>query len=337
MDVCLVRHAGESVLHRHMTAAPESCLKAVAPYRAGLVVAVACLCPWYGLADRGAAPDLPLVPGHALDRQALHGGTATHDPLESPKMAARRRGGMLPTASVYPAERRATRDLLRRTHLMRPRAERLSPVSKTHAQDHWPAIGQHITSNTPRAGVAARVHDPAVPTTLAVDRALLTNGPRLSGRGNPVPTTLAVDLALLTAADALLRHTPHPRPPPFPRRSTPHLQVRRVGVSGAPAPPLVPLLGARGPPGGGPAAVSTARPSRVRTPACRNRQLTRTTRRAGTRRRPRRIHPSWCTRAKHCSRSHSTPHVAPSRLSACAGPTAGWALRCGCTPSLRSE
>ena len=43
MSVCLLSHEGESLLHRNMNAAPEPFLKAVAPYREGLVVAVECL------------------------------------------------------------------------------------------------------------------------------------------------------------------------------------------------------------------------------------------------------------------------------------------------------
>jgi predicted NBD/HSP70 family sugar kinase len=38
--ICLANHAGEILVHRTMKAAPEPFLKAVAPYRDGLVVAV---------------------------------------------------------------------------------------------------------------------------------------------------------------------------------------------------------------------------------------------------------------------------------------------------------
>ena len=42
MYVCILSHDGEILLHRNMKAAPEPFLKAVAPYRDGLVVAVEC-------------------------------------------------------------------------------------------------------------------------------------------------------------------------------------------------------------------------------------------------------------------------------------------------------
>jgi hypothetical protein len=43
---------GDIRLHRNMQAAPAPFLRAIAPSRDGLVVAVACLCTWYWLADR---------------------------------------------------------------------------------------------------------------------------------------------------------------------------------------------------------------------------------------------------------------------------------------------
>jgi len=55
--------------------------------------------------------------------KAIHGGKAKHDKIDSHQIAVVLRGGMLPQASGYPAQMRATRDLLRRrTHLMRKRA-----------------------------------------------------------------------------------------------------------------------------------------------------------------------------------------------------------------------
>lgn len=46
MYICIVNHAGEILVHRNMKAAPEPFLKAVAPYRDGLVVAVECIFTW---------------------------------------------------------------------------------------------------------------------------------------------------------------------------------------------------------------------------------------------------------------------------------------------------
>ena len=45
MYICLLSHDGDILVHK-MKAAPEPFLKAVAPYREGLVVAVECLCTW---------------------------------------------------------------------------------------------------------------------------------------------------------------------------------------------------------------------------------------------------------------------------------------------------
>ena len=109
--VCIVNHEGDMLLHRNMKAAPEPFLKAVVPYRDRLVVAVECIFTWYWLADLCAAEGISFVLGHALSMQAMHGGTAKNDKIDSQKLAALLRGGLLPQAYVYPADMRATRDL----------------------------------------------------------------------------------------------------------------------------------------------------------------------------------------------------------------------------------
>ena len=175
MYVCILSQDGEILVHRNMKAAPEPFLKAVAPYRDGLVVAVECIFTWYWLADLCAEQDIPFVLGHALYMKAIHGGKAKNDKIDSQKIAALLRGGMLPKAYVYPAEMRATRDLLRRRmHLMRKRSELLSHVQNTNSQYNLPEIGKKIAYKANREGVAERFADPAVQKNIEVDLALIT-------------------------------------------------------------------------------------------------------------------------------------------------------------------
>src|SRR5262245_27342548 len=174
MDGCMVHQDGAILVHRHMPAAPEPVLKAVAPSRDGLVVAVACSFTWYWLADRCTQAGLPFVLGHALSMQASHGGKAKNDQIDSPKIAALLRGGMLPQASVSPAEMRATRDLLRRRmHLMRKRAALLAHIHKTKSPYNLPEIGKTIAYKANRDGVAKRFPAPAVQKSMAVALALI--------------------------------------------------------------------------------------------------------------------------------------------------------------------
>jgi transposase len=172
MYVCVLSQDGAIRLHRHMQAAPAPLLKAVAPDRDGLVVAVACLFTWYGLADLCAHEGMAFVLGHALSMQAMHGGKAKNDQSDAHKIAALRRGGLLPQAYVYPAQMRATRDLLRRrTHLMRTRSARLAHVHNTHSPYNVPELGKKMAYQANRAGVAERLSDPAVHKTIEVDLA----------------------------------------------------------------------------------------------------------------------------------------------------------------------
>jgi transposase len=174
MYLCILNQEGEVLLHRNMKAAPEPFLKAIAPYREDMVVCVECMFTWYWLADLCAQEGIPFVLGHALYMKAIHGGKAKNDKIDAHKIAVLLRGGMIPQAYVYPAEMRATRDLLRRRmYLTRKRAELLTHVQQTNCQYNLPAIGKKIAYKANRVGVAERFPDPAVQKSIAVDLALI--------------------------------------------------------------------------------------------------------------------------------------------------------------------
>ena len=180
MYVCILDQSGEILVHRHMQTDPDTFLKAIAPYRQGLVVAVECMFTWYWLADLCADEGIPFVLGHALSMKAIHGGKAKNDKIDSQKIAALLRGGMLPQAYVSPAKMRATRDLLRRRMpLAHKRAELLAHVQNTNSQYNLPAIGTKIAYKANRAGVAERFADAAVHKSIAVDLALITSDDEL--------------------------------------------------------------------------------------------------------------------------------------------------------------
>src|SRR5207247_1219417 len=83
------------------------------------------------------------VLGHALSLKAMHGGKAKNDKIDAQKMAVLLRGGLLPQAYVYPADMRATRDLLRRRiPRMRKRAELLTHVHQPNSQYNLPDIAR---------------------------------------------------------------------------------------------------------------------------------------------------------------------------------------------------
>ena len=141
MYLCILDHDGEVVLHRNVRAEPEPFLKAIAPYREDIVIAVECIFTWYWLADLCAKEDIPFVLGHALYMKAIHGGKAKNDKIDSHKIATLLRGGMLRQAFIYPADMGPTRDLLRRrTYLVRKRAELLGHIQNTNSQYNLPGF-----------------------------------------------------------------------------------------------------------------------------------------------------------------------------------------------------
>jgi transposase len=174
MYLCIMSHDGEIVVHRNLKTDPKAFLAAIAPYREGLVVGVECMFCWYWLADLCARERIAFVLGHALYMKAIHGGKTKNDKVDSHKIAGLLRGGMFPQAYVYPAEMRATRDLLRRRqYLVQRRAELLAHIQNTNSQYNLPALEKKLDRKANRVDVPKHFADVAVRKSIEVDLALL--------------------------------------------------------------------------------------------------------------------------------------------------------------------
>src|SRR5262249_28183776 len=89
---------------------------------------------------------------------------------------------MLPQAYVYPAEMRATRDLLRRRcHLVRKRAELLAHIHNTNSQYNLPELGKKLAYKANREGVEEHFPNPSVRKTIEMDGALIDHYDKLLG------------------------------------------------------------------------------------------------------------------------------------------------------------
>jgi len=174
MYICILDSEGNTLIHRNMFTNREVFLKVIAPYKEDIVVAVECMFTWYWIADLCIENDIPFVLGHALYMKAIHGGKAKNDKIDSHKIAVLLRGGMIPTAYVYPARMRATRDLLRRrNHLMRKRAELYAHIQNTrHQYNLYEPLGR-IAKPQNREGIAERFPEPAVQKNVEVDLAMI--------------------------------------------------------------------------------------------------------------------------------------------------------------------
>jgi transposase len=174
--LCILSQHGDKVLHREVGAEPAAFLEAIAPYRAGLVVACECMFAWYWLADLCAQEKIPFVLGHALYMKAIHGGKSKNDRIDSAKIATLLRGGNLPQAYVYPKGLRETRDVLRRRmHLVHRRAEAITHVVNTNSQYNLPPFGQKLiyARNRRALKIAERFADPSVRISVAADLAVI--------------------------------------------------------------------------------------------------------------------------------------------------------------------
>jgi len=102
--------------------------------------------------------------------KAIHGAKTKNDKIDSQKIAAMLRGGLMPQAYVYPLRMRSTRDLLRRRlHFVRKRAELLAHIENTNHQYLLPEFSAKLRYKKNRPGIAERFHDPSVNKSIEVD------------------------------------------------------------------------------------------------------------------------------------------------------------------------
>ena len=174
MYLCIVNQADEIVLHRDLPTKADRFLKALAPYRADVVVCVECTFTWYWVADLCQAEGIPFVLGHALEMKAIHDSKTKNDRIDSKKIAKLLRAGMVPRAYVYPKAMRATRDLLRRRmQCVRQRAALLTHIQQTTAQYNLPPLGKTLKYKGNREGVAEHFEEGSVRKTVEIDLAMI--------------------------------------------------------------------------------------------------------------------------------------------------------------------
>jgi transposase len=167
-------HDGQTCFGRNLPAQPEPFLRAVQPFREGLLVACECVHPWSWLADPCRDHDIAFVLGHAWAMKAVHGSKTTGDRKDAEAIARLLKGGNFPPAYAYPRARRGLRDLRRaRLRLVRPRAALYGHVHTARRQAHLPAVSHDVKYQSKRAALTAAIADPFVRRRVATDLALL--------------------------------------------------------------------------------------------------------------------------------------------------------------------
>ena len=154
MYVCILNQNCEILVHKNLKTNPDCLLKIISPYLPDLVICVECIFTWYWIADFCHEYQIPFVLGHALYMKAIHGAKTKNDRIDSQKIAALLKAGMIPMAYVYPAEMRPTRDLLRRRMFFQhKRAELLGHIQNTRHQYLMPAFEKSIAYKRNRTGI----------------------------------------------------------------------------------------------------------------------------------------------------------------------------------------
>jgi transposase len=154
---------GNTAFSRDLPAAPQPFLRAVEPFRDGLLVACECMHCWYWLADTCRDERIAFVLGHAGAMKAVHGQKTKCDRKDAEALARLLRGGNFPPAYAYPKERRGLRDLLRaRLRLVRQRAHLYGHVHTARRQANLPPVSSDVKYQSKRDGCTADIADPFV-------------------------------------------------------------------------------------------------------------------------------------------------------------------------------
>jgi hypothetical protein len=104
MHVGVLDPEGAVAFDRNRPTLPDALLRALAPFRDGLVLGVECIFAWYWLVDLSRREGIPFALGHARYMMAIHGGKAKNDCLDAGKIARLMRGGTFPLAYALPQE-----------------------------------------------------------------------------------------------------------------------------------------------------------------------------------------------------------------------------------------
>ena len=170
MYLCILNQEGEITFHRNLRTNPDAFLRAIEPFRDDIVVCAECMFTWYWLADLCCRENISFILGHALYMRAIHGGKSKNDKIDSRKIAALLRGGLIPMAYVYPQKMRATRDLMRRrNHLMRKRAELFAHIQNTASQYNLQTPLGKIAKPKNRKDLLDHFDEPAVKMSIAAN------------------------------------------------------------------------------------------------------------------------------------------------------------------------
>jgi transposase len=165
---------GQARFGKSLPAQPEPFLRAVQPFRDGLLVGCECVHCWYWLADTCRDHAIAFVLGHAWAMKAVHGNKTKCDRKDAEAIARLLKGGTFPPAYAYPRERRGLRDLLRaRLRLVRQRAELYGHVHTARRQANLPPVSGDVKYKSKRDGITADIADPLVRRRVETDLALL--------------------------------------------------------------------------------------------------------------------------------------------------------------------
>lgn len=173
INTCIIDRDGEVQVLKKIPARVEAFKCLVRPYRQSLAVACEGMFSWYWLADLCTDEKIVFVLGHGLYLRAMV-GDKKQGRLDVREIASLLREGRLAQAYVYPKEKRAVRDMLRRrNHLAKKRSELITHVENTAIQNGLSCPLGSVVWPGGRRNLPTRFRDPAVRRMVEVDLATI--------------------------------------------------------------------------------------------------------------------------------------------------------------------
>ncbi|MBU1086128.1 MAG: transposase, partial [Candidatus Omnitrophica bacterium] len=173
--ICIMDKNRNILEHRNLkNQQTDLLLKLIAPYKESIVVACESCYAWYWLADLCADNGIEFILGHALYMKAIHGSKVKNDRIDSKKIAMLVLSGMFPIAYVYPRNKRAVRDLLRRRlYFVKERSDMFCHLQLLNHQANNDDLGKLTRSTYKRKGIAERFEDVHALKSIDADMKLL--------------------------------------------------------------------------------------------------------------------------------------------------------------------
>jgi transposase len=175
MYICITDKEGKILLHKNVKNNFEEFKKQIKNYRDEIAVGIESTHNYYWLYDGCRKEGIEFHLGHAYYLRAIRGKKKKDDKIDSKTLSDLMRSNFFPVGYAYPAEKRETRDLLRRRNkLVKMRAGIYNHLHLIHSQQCKTGITKcEVKNKSEREAMLRRFEDGEIKLNLESDLELI--------------------------------------------------------------------------------------------------------------------------------------------------------------------